>query len=199
MQPSPGESSNQRPVAELVFFSPIKLENDTNEANFIDAALAKLWKQQPHRLMIPMIGAVKGFVKCEDVEVGETARKFGRTTGFTSGKIFSIYLDIWLKYDRTGQNAFFKNQLLITPDQPGYEKFVDKGDSGSLLVDAENYASGLIFAGANSSKSIEKKPSEAGANGRLKIEIDAVERIEHCGVANPMSEVLSKLKMELLL
>jgi hypothetical protein len=199
MQPSPGESASNRAVGELAFFSPIKLENDTDEANFVDAALAKLWREQPHRLMIPMIGAVKGFVQCKDVEVGETARKFGRTTGFTSGKVFSVYLDIRLKYDRTGQNAFFKNQILITPDKPDYEKFVDKGDSGSLLVDAENYASGLIFAGANSSEAFKTKLSETDENARLTAEIDVVEKIEHCGVANPMSDVLSRMKMELML
>ena len=85
----------------------------------------------------------------KDVEIGESSRKFGRTTGFTGGNIFSIYLDIWIKYDRTGQESFFKHQFLVEPDQTNYEKFVDKGDSGSLVVDGENFATGLIFAGAN--------------------------------------------------
>ena len=96
-----------------------------------------------------MIGAVKGFAEKATVEIGENIRKFGRTTGFTAGKIFSVYLDIWIKYDRTGQSSFFKNQFLIEPEKPQYEKFVEKGDSGSFLVDAENFATGLIFAGAN--------------------------------------------------
>lgn len=196
MQPSPGEAAAKRAVGELAFFSPIKLENDTNEANFVDAALAKLWKQEQHRQMIPMIGAVRGFARREDVEVGETARKFGRTTGFTGGKISSIYLDIWIKYDRTGQNAFFKNQFLIEPDKPFYEKFVDKGDSGSLLVDAENYASGLIFAGANASRSLQAKSSEKTNENN---EVNVLKRVENCGVANPISDVLTKLKMELLI
>ncbi len=135
MQPSPGESADSRSIGELERFSHPKLENDTNDANFVDAAIAKLWKQEVHKPLIPMIGTVKGFVQKDDVKVGENARKFGRTTGFTSGEVFSIYLDIWVKYDRTGQSSFFKNQFLIEPDKNGYEKFVDKGDSGSLVVD----------------------------------------------------------------
>ena len=149
LQPSPGESANSRPIAELTNFAHPKLENDTTDANFVDAAIAKLFRQQTHKTLIPMIGAVKGFAEKADVKIGENVRKFGRTTGFTAGKIISVYLDIWIKYDRTGQSSFFKNQFLIEPEKPQYEKFVEKGDSGSLLVDAENFATGLIFAGAN--------------------------------------------------
>ncbi len=184
LQPSPGESANSRPIAELTNFAHPKLENDVNEANFVDAAIAKLFRQQTHKTLIPMIGAIKGFAEKKTVEIGEISRKFGRTTGYTAGKIFSIYLDIWIKYDRTGQSSFFKNQFLVEPDKPNYEKFVEKGDSGSLLVDGENYASGLIFAGANGNLA-EQKTSEN------------VKQINNYGVANPMSDVLSKLKIEL--
>lgn len=186
LQPSPGEAGNNRPIAELTKFAHPKLENDTTEANFVDAAIAKLWKQQTHKPLIPMIGAVSGFAEKEDVEIGETSRKFGRTTGYTSGKIFSICLDIWIKYDRTGQSSYFKDQFLIEPDKETYEKFVEKGDSGSLLVDANNYANGLIFAGANGNL----KPDE---NNKAQI----VKQINNYGVANPISDVLSKLKIEL--
>jgi len=186
LQPSPGEAGNNRPIAELTKFAHPKLENDTTEANFVDAAIAKLWKQQTHKPLIPMIGAVRGFAEKEDVEIGETSRKFGRTTGYTSGKIFSICLDIWIKYDRTGQSSYFKDQFLIEPDKETYEKFVEKGDSGSLLVDANNYANGLIFAGANGNL----KPDE---NNKAQI----VKQINNYGVANPISDVLSKLKIEL--
>ena len=182
LQPSPGESANSRPIAELTNFAHPKLENDTTDANFVDAAIAKLFRQQTHKTLIPMIGAVKGFAEKADVKIGENVRKFGRTTGFTAGKIFSVYLDIWIKYDRTGQSSFFKNQFLIEPEKPQYEKFVEKGDSGSLVVDAENFATGLIFAGANG------KPEE---------QKNSVKQLNNYGVANPLSDVLSKLKIEL--
>lgn len=191
LQPSPGEAGNNRPIAELTKFAHPKLENDVEEANFVDAAIAKLWKQQTHKLLIPMIGAVRGFVEKEDVEIGETSRKFGRTTGYTSGKIFSICLDIWIKYDRTGQSSYFKNQFLIEPEKENYEKFVEKGDSGSLLVDANNYANGLIFAGANGSLKVDEKTDSAESKAQI------VKQINNYGVANPISDVLSKLKIEL--
>ncbi len=194
MQPSPGESGNSRPIGELEKFAHPKLENDTNDANFVDAAIAKLWKQEIYKPLIPMIGTVKGFVRKDDVQVGENARKFGRTTGFTSGKVFSVYLDIWVKYDRTGQSSFFKNQFLIEPDKNINEKFVDKGDSGSLVIDGENYASGLIFAGANGDVEIKK----VGGNPANEKEAKIIKNVKNYGVANPLSEVMSKLNIDLL-
>jgi hypothetical protein len=137
-----------------------------------------------------MIGSVSGFVDKNDIEVGEISKKFGRTTGFTSGKVFSIYLDIWVKYDRTGESSFFKNQFLMEPNPQKYPKFVDKGDSGSLVVDGENYASGLIFAGANGDVEIKETPNETEAK--------IIKTVKNYGVANPISEVLKKLNIELL-
>lgn len=190
MQPSPGEPGANRAVAELTNFAHPKLENDTNEANFVDAAIAKLWKQEVHKPLVPMIGEVRGFVDKADVEVGEGARKFGRTTGFTNGSVFSIYLDIWVRYDRTGQSSFFKNQFLIEPDKSNYTKFVDKGDSGSLVVDTDNNASGLIFAGANGD--IKLKSDADGDQPKI------VKTVNNYGVANPISEVIKRLNIELL-
>jgi len=88
-----------------------------------------------------------GYVPKQDIEIGEAVRKFGRTTGYTEGQIFSICLDIWIRYDRTGQSAFFQDQFLIEPDLSQFTEFVSSGDSGSLLVDAKQHAVGLIFAG----------------------------------------------------
>lgn len=189
LQPSPGESANSRAIAELTNFAHPKLENDTTDANFVDAAIAKLFRQQTHKTLIPMIGTIKGFAEKQTVEIGEKVCKFGRTTGFTAGQIFSVCLDIWIKYDRTGQTSFFKNQFLIEPETTKYEKFVDKGDSGSLVVDSENFATGLIFAGANG-KIEEPKKSEIEDKKPIK-------QLNNYGVANPLSDVLTKLKIEL--
>jgi hypothetical protein len=197
MQPSPGEPASNRPIGALVNFSTLKFDGDIKEPNHIDAAIAKLWGQQQHKPVIPLIGAVKGHVAKKDIGLGEAARKFGRTTGYTEGHIFSIYLDIWIRYDRTGQSAFFQNQFLIEPSLPTFSKFVSKGDSGSLVVDAQQYALGLIFAGMSElPESLQALPKiEAGVG------IDPAnrpKRIESYGVANPISEVLERLKIELL-
>ena len=187
VQPSPGEPAKSHPIGELTNYSTIKLENTVDSPNKIDAAIAKLWKTQTSQNLIPMIGKIKGFAKKDDIEVGEFARKFGRTTGFTAGNIFSTYLDIWIKYDRTGQKAYFKDQILVEPNSD-FEKFVEKGDSGSLLVDGENYASGLIFAGANG-----KLKDFKTENGK-KIDI----RIDNFGVANSISDVLIEMRLEFI-
>jgi hypothetical protein len=199
MQPSPGEPASNRPIGALVNFSALKFDSDIKEPNHIDAAIARLWGTHRHKPVIPLIGAVKGYVEKKDIEIGEAARKFGRTTGYTEGRIFSIYLDIWISYDRTGQSAFFQNQLLIEPALPRFSKFVAKGDSGSLLVDAQQHAIGLIFAGTSEAPESPIALQHTDAAMGTDPATNKPERIESYGVANPISEVLDRLKIELLI
>ena len=198
MQPSPGEPASNRPIGVLVNFSALKFDSDIKKPNHIDAAIAKLWRLHPHKPLIPLIGAVKGYVEKNDLQIGEAARKFGRTTGYTEGCIFSIYLDIRIRYDRTGQSAFFQNQFLIEPSLPGFTKFVSKGDSGSLVVDAKQYAMGLIFAGMSEAPESTRASPNIETLARIYPSTDNPKRIESYGVANPISEVLERLKIELL-
>ena len=199
MQPSPGEPASNRPIGTLVNFSALKFAGDTSEPNYVDAAIAKLWGPHSHKPLIPLIGAVKGYVEKKNVEIGEAARKFGRTTGYTEGCILSIYLDIWIRYDRTGQSAFFQNQLLIEPALPKFAKFVAKGDSGSLVVDERQHALGLIFAGTSEApESTKAPPNTEATTAGIDPATNKPERIEGYGVANPISEVLDRLKIELL-
>ena len=195
MQPSPGEPGPNRPIGSLVGFSPVKFHRGPIEPNHIDAAIARLWARQEHKPVLPLIGAVKGYVPKRDVQLGEAARKFGRTTGYTEGRVFSIYLDIWIRYDRTRQSAFFQNQILIEPNSPGFSQFVAKGDSGSLVVDEHRHALGLIFAGKS-----DVQDATVPANIREAIDArgEMPRRIEGYGVANPISEVLDRLKIDLL-
>ena len=195
MQPSPGEPGSNRPIGMLVNFSTLKFDGDVNEPNHVDAAIAKLWAPHQHKPLLPFIGAVKGHVAKKDIEIGEAARKFGRTTGYTEGRIFSIYLDIWIRYDRTRRSAFFHNQLLIEP-APMFPKFVAKGDSGSLLVDGEQHAIGLIFGGMSEAPEKMQALPNTGARPMM---MDKPKRIEGYGVASPISEVLERLKIELLI
>lgn len=198
MQPSPGEPANNRPIGALVNFSPLKFDGDINEPNHIDAAIAKLWGPHPHKPLIPLIGTVMGYVDKKDIQIGEAARKFGRTTGYTEGHIFSIYLDIWIRYDRTGQSAFFQNQFLIEPELPKFAKFVSKGDSGSLVVDAKQHAIGLIFAGMSEAKESTRALQNIETSVEIALSAKNPKRIESYGVANPISEVLERLKIELV-
>ncbi|HKV37116.1 MAG TPA: hypothetical protein VJP89_22435 [Pyrinomonadaceae bacterium] len=192
MQPSPGEPGSNRPIGTLVNFSALKFEGDVTEPNHIDAAIAKLWASHQHKPLLPFIGAVKGYVAKKDITLGESARKFGRTTGYTEGRVFSIYLDLWIRYDRTRQSAFFENQLLVEPAAPAFQKFVAKGDSGSLLVDGNQHAIGLIFGGMSEAPETAQALPNPGAT-------NTAQRIEGYGVANPITDVLEQLKIELLL
>jgi hypothetical protein len=195
MQPSPGEPGSNRPIGTLVNFSALKFD-DITEPNHVDAAIAKLWGPERHDATIPLIGAVKGYVEKGDIELGEAVRKFGRTTGYTEGRVFSIYLDIWSRDDSTGQSAFFQNQFLIEPAVTEFPKFVSSGDSGSLVVDASQHAIGLIFAGTSDAA----KPATVNAEPAAAIHptVDKPLRIEGYGLANPISEVLARLKIDLL-
>lgn len=197
MQPSPGEPAGSRPIGMLVDFSRLKFDDQT-APNHIDGAIARLWGAERHDPLIPLIGTVKGYVQVGDVEIGEAARKFGRTTGYTEGRVFSIHLDIWIQYDRTGQTAFFQDQFLIEPALPRFTKFVSKGDSGSLLVDAEQRAIGLIFAGMSEVPEATQGLSNTDATSQSDSATDKLQRIEGYGVANPISEVLDRLNIELL-
>jgi hypothetical protein len=197
MQPSPGEPGSNRPIGTLVNFSALKFD-EISEPNHVDAAIARLWGAARHDVMIPLIGAVKGYVEKRDVEIGEAARKFGRTTGYTEGRVFSIYLDIWIRYDRTGQSAFFQNQLLIEPASPEFTRFVSKGDSGSLVVDGSQHAIGLIFAGTSDAAKRAPDPANADSSAGPDPTADKPERIEGYGLANPISEVLARLKIDLV-
>lgn len=195
MQPSPGEPSNNRPIASLASFSSVLFDGDVSQPNYVDAAIARLWSQQKHKPVLPLIGALRGYVQKKDIEIGEPARKFGRTTGYTEGTVFSICLDIWISYDRTGQSAFFHDQILIEPAAPAFAKFVAKGDSGSLLVDSEQHALGLVFGGMSELPEPLRELQEGRPNPPS---VPKTMRIESYGVANPISEVLDRLKIELL-
>jgi hypothetical protein len=196
MQPSPGEPGSNRPVGTLVNFSPLIFDGGAAPPNYIDAAIAKLWNAAPHQPLIPLIGAIKGLVMKADIEPGEAVRKFGRTTGYTEGSVISVHLDIWIRYDRTGKSAFFHDQILLEPAAK-FAPFVSKGDSGSLVVDSGQRAVGLIFAGSS------ELPATKTASGEgLKTPSDApatAQRLEGYGIANPISEVLDRLKIDLVI
>jgi hypothetical protein len=192
MQPSPGEPASNRPIGMLENFSPVKFDVGIKDPNHVDAAIARLWQTQRHNSVIPLIGALKGYVKKGDVTIGESTRKFGRTTGYTEGRIFSIYLDIWIQYDRTGQSAFFQNQFLIEPVLPEFTKFVSKGDSGSLVVDAEQHAIGLIFGGTSETARSTRPAADTEVTNTLP-------KVEGYGVANPISEVLNRMRIDLVI
>ncbi len=98
--------------------------------------------------------------------------KVGRTTGVRHGRVTAFELDnVVVEYDFG--NASFNDQIEI--EGAGLKAFSDGGDSGSLIVDDDRLAVGLLFAGGE----------EGGANGA------------GLTYAHPIRTVLDLLKVDL--
>ncbi len=74
--------------------------------------------------------------------VGLRVQKTGRTTGHTTGQISAINATINVNFGSAG-TARFINQIVTGAMSAG-------GDSGSLVLDMNNRAVGLLFAGSTS-------------------------------------------------
>ncbi|MBK7705485.1 MAG: hypothetical protein IPJ30_06810 [Acidobacteria bacterium] len=194
IQPSPGDSSSGRPVAELVDVSPIEFGGDVENPNCVDAAIARIDRRQAYSAEIPRIGAIRGFLRKESVTLRSDCQKFGRTTGYTRGRVFSIHLSIWVKYSARRTDALFKDQFLIVPTDRS--SFVKGGDSGSLVVDDQNRAVGLIFAGAKEKTSLQFSDVEDAVD-LANIIINQTQKIESYGVANSISDVMKAFGIKL--
>jgi len=104
--------------------------------NLVDAAVAKPVNDDIISDEILEIGVVQGTA---EAVLGLKVRKSGRTTGYTEGEVNA--LDASIKVGYGNQTALFEQQIL-TNDMS------DPGDSGSLIVDEQNHAVGLLFAGS---------------------------------------------------
>lgn len=194
IQPSPGDAGAKRAVATLFAKAPMRFDGDVENPNMIDAAIAKLNRGIGHILDIPGIGKVAGYLKKDQIELRSQCSKFGRTTGFTSGMVFSIHLSIWVKYSARGKEAFFSDQFLIVPTDGS--SFVKGGDSGAIVTDQENRAIGLIFAGAGEKTSLKFNDGSQLADLQH-LGSATTPKIENYGVANSISDVMSHFKVKL--
>jgi hypothetical protein len=155
-------------VAKLTKFVRLR----ANRPNLVDCAIARLdagvaADVNTLRGLRTLAGTRRG-----SAEPRETVHKIGRTTGLRSGRITAIELDnVTVEYDMG--TLSFDDQIEIE----GAERrsFSNAGDSGSLIVDDEYRAIGLLFAGGD----------HGGTNGK--------------GVtyANSIQRVLSALKVKL--
>lgn len=161
-------------VARLRFWVRFK----GNRSNHVDAALARIEPGIAHDANL-LRGIANGADRRlaglgpEFVDEGETVYKVGRTTGATKGRVTAFDLDnVVVSYDLG--NLRFDDQIEI--EGSGKQPFSDGGDSGSLIVDADMRAVGLLFAGGDS----------GGTNGL------------GLTYANPIHRVLEDLRCTLL-
>ena len=107
------------------------------DRNLVDAAIARPLSGDLVEKRILEIGVPQG---TRDVTLGARVKKSGRTTGFTTGRI--IQIDVTTRVSYEGGTAIFEEQLMAGPMSQG-------GDSGSAVLDEDDFVIGLLFAGSD--------------------------------------------------
>jgi hypothetical protein len=110
------------------------------------------------------IGRLKGW---REPNLDDVVRKYGATTYFTVGTVASTNMTTVVDYPFGPVNFFYHYRIVPSPP---YVDFSLPGDSGSVVVDADDNAVGLLFAGSEEA---------------------------HQTVANPMYMVLGALDIKL--
>jgi len=140
LQPGPADGGTfpADVIARLSRFVTINFLPSTRP-NYVDAAIAEgpfHWLDRE----IYWIGYVKG-VRAGYPRVGELVQKTGRTTNYTTGRVTAINATVNVNYG-AGRIARFIRQIVTTNMSAG-------GDSGSLVLDHNENALGLLYAGSS--------------------------------------------------
>lgn len=106
--------------------------------NVIDAAIAM---PVANALITPEIVGIGQVTGTREAELDLALQKSGRTTGVTSGSVLLLNAVVRVSYGSAG-TAIFTDQIIS-------DLVSGPGDSGSLVVDNERRAVGLLFAGGN--------------------------------------------------
>lgn len=139
LQPGPfdGGTFPEDTLAHLARFVPIRF-NDPEAFNLVDAALAFPVDMRDVVASVVALGVPKGSA---EATLDMPVTKSGRTTQTTVGTVTGIDVTVVVSYGEAG-DAYFRNQTLTTDMSQG-------GDSGSLLLNEEGLAVGLLFAGSD--------------------------------------------------
>lgn len=106
--------------------------------NLVDAAIARPLRPELIDATILEVGEVTGVA---EASLRQEVMKSGRTTGLTRGRVRALHVTVQVDY---GDNraAIFTEQVVTTAISQG-------GDSGSLVLDPDRRAVGLLFAGSD--------------------------------------------------
>ncbi|HAP93919.1 MAG TPA: hypothetical protein DCM26_04760 [Desulfotomaculum sp.] len=116
----------------------LKLTKRAQELNLVDAAVARPDAQNMISGEILGIGHVEGVA---DIGPGEQVQKSGRTSGVTEGKVQAIGVTVRVDIVDAGTGWFSDQVISDVLSRPG--------DSGSLVLNSEKRAVGLLFAGSD--------------------------------------------------
>ncbi len=108
------------------------------QLNYVDVALARLEDTVSVNPRIVDIGGAP--LGIADPELNMKVIKSGRTTGLTKGVIIQVDVVVDVKYGN--RKARFVDQIMTSP-------ISEPGDSGSLVMDYERNAVGLLFSGSD--------------------------------------------------
>lgn len=116
----------------------VRFMRQTQRDNLVDAALAKPKDSERLDPNIIELGKINGVGEAEQ---GMKVIKSGRTTGVTKGEIKAVGATVQVDMG-DGSEAVFSDQIIATGMSQG-------GDSGSIVLDEQNRAVGLLFAGSD--------------------------------------------------
>lgn len=137
--------SNQEIIGVLDRFVPYS----GSSPNLVDCALVRLSRVRVlRRYNAALKDDIVGVRPITAHDLGARVMKVGRTTGVSSGVITSVEMDN-LPVNMGDFVPRFNDQVEISGG-PGSD-FSAPGDSGSLIVDQEGWAVGLLFAGGRDS------------------------------------------------
>jgi hypothetical protein len=176
-----GDGAGTLPVGALTTWLPLDSSLTNADAAIAEVAsrtvdptgrILELGSREPDGTLTaapPGISSTAG--KGEVAGLQMRVAKSGRTTGLTCGGVSAVSVDVSVDYFRDCAETqpyltkTFTNQIAVSGD-----RFTDAGDSGALIVDAENAEPvGLYFAGGTDASGVVQ------------------------GVANPAADVLSEL------
>ena len=113
------------------------LQKSNKEGNLVDAALARPLRNED---LLPGIMDLGGISGTAEVYPGDKVVFSGRTSGVVRGTVIARDVSLYIAME-PGKELYFIDQLATSAvSRPG--------DSGSLLLDEQNRAVGLLFAGS---------------------------------------------------
>ena len=113
------------------------LQRTNEQGNLVDAALARPLREEDLTAELIALGRVSG---SGEVYPGDEVVFSGRTGGVVRGTVIARDVSLFITME-PGKELYFIDQLVTSAlSRPG--------DSGSLLLDQENRAVGLLFAGS---------------------------------------------------
>ncbi|HHX95688.1 MAG TPA: hypothetical protein GX691_07720 [Clostridia bacterium] len=115
----------------------LNFQRETLTENVVDAAVAEPLRDDLIVDSVLELGKISGV---GEAQLGQTVRKSGRTSGLTEGKVRTT--DVTIRVDMgNGGEAVFTDQIMA-------DMVSRPGDSGSVILNENNQAVGLLFAGS---------------------------------------------------